>query len=652
MSGILGVWNLDGRPIETSLLSRLAGTLAHRGPDGQGCYVDGSVGLACRIFRVTPESATETQPHVAPSGVALVFDGRLDNRDELLPALSRWPGICASSPDPALALAAYHAFGIDFVNRLLGDFALGLFDPGRRHLVLARDAIGLRPLYYYRAANLFLFASEIKAILAHPQVPTRPNDVALAEFLILGPGAGCAGETTFFDRVCRVVPAHLAIVTADGFVSRRYWDFDPARQIRFGSSEQYTEAFRHHFSLAVQRRLRSSSPVAVSVSGGLDSSAVYCVAETLRRADPGRFPRLQGISSTFEDGTPSDEKAYLSAIERTHGVSIERIPSNPSGLLDDCTAAVWHIEAPLLGAQWNNGHAFLTSVERRGAKVLLTGSWGDQFLFDPAYLMDLVAGGAWGTVARHLQSYGRWCTDVPRTEFVKGFFKSLLIEHAPKRLRSSIRYIRSRRRTSKGPGWYAPAFRNLALHRTRSEEAMAWGAFATAHARSLYREARSDYHVLCMEWNNKVAAMHGLDMAFPFLDRDLISFLMAIPGEVQHQDGVPKAILREAVRDILPDAIANRTWKADFTAFVNDGLVRDYPRLADLLASDAATIRLGYSDSDTLRAGLAHLRGRIQARSAVVGRKFADLIGLELWLRVFFNSAVNRTEDILYARPA
>ena len=388
------------------------------------------------------------------------------------------------------------------------------------------------------------------------------------------------------------------------------------------------------------------------MSGGLDSSAIYSVAETLRRGHPERFPSLHGISCTYEDGTPPDEKAYVAEIERTHGVVIERLPSSPPGLLDDCTAAMWHIEAPFLDAQWNNSHAFLSSVQRRGAKVLLTGTWGDQFLFNQAYLMDLVAAGAWATIASHLRAYGHWCTDVPRREFVKSFCKSLLMHHAPKRLRSSVRYVRSRRRVSRGPGWYAPAFRNLVPYRTRSEEATSWGAFATSHARSLYREARSDYHVLCMEWNNKVAAMHGLEMAFPFLHRDLISFLMAIPGEVLQRNGVPKAILREAVRDVLPDAIADRTWKADFTAFVNEGLVRDYPRLLYLLGPDAVATRFGYSDADALCAELAHLKGRIRGRTNVVSRKLAGLVGLELWLRVFLGGESRGTEDILYARPA
>src|SRR5438105_8176460 len=136
MSAILGIWNLDGKPVERALLARLSATMSHRGLDGEKLWLDGPVGLACQLFRVTPESANEVQPLGDGSGAVLVFNGRLDNRDELLAALKSTPDIDASSPDPAIVLAAYAAFGERFVQQLNGEFALGLFDPRRQRLFL------------------------------------------------------------------------------------------------------------------------------------------------------------------------------------------------------------------------------------------------------------------------------------------------------------------------------------------------------------------------------------------------------------------------------------------------------------------------------------------------------------------------------------
>ncbi len=159
MSGIVGMWNLDGKPVEREVLARMSGTMAHRGLDGEEMWIEGPVGLGCQLLRVTPESEKETQPLVDSSGAVLVFDGRLDNREELLASLRDSHQVSSSSPDPALVLAAYEAFGDRLPERLAGDFALGLFDPNRHQVLLARDAIGIRPLYYYRARNAFLFAS-------------------------------------------------------------------------------------------------------------------------------------------------------------------------------------------------------------------------------------------------------------------------------------------------------------------------------------------------------------------------------------------------------------------------------------------------------------------------------------------------------------
>lgn len=635
MSGILGLWNLDGRPVSRALLADLSGTLAHRGADGDGLWVEGPVGLACRLFRVTPESATETQPLVGPSGAVLVFDGRLDNREQLLDELHAAPGIGADSPDPALVLAAYDAFGERLPERLLGDFALGLFDPRRRALLLARDAIGIRPLYYTtRARETFLFASEVKALLAHPEVPARPDDDVLAGFLLSR--ATDPREKTFFEGISSVPPAHAVTVTPDELRVRRYWDFDPARQIRLGSLPEYAEAFREQLTRAVARRLRSAHPVAISVSGGLDSSSIFCLAQTLGRRSPGHHPPVLGVSYVSPSGSPSDEVAFLREIERDYAVAIERIPIGSPGVVDGAREAVWHVESPFLDGMWNTTHAFLATVRRLGARALLTGHWGDQVLFEYTYLVDLFRALAWREIRAHLRELDRWFGAAETRYFRRRFVVDLVKYHVPPALVPVLRRLRARR----DPPWYSAALRMRARRRATAGTPGPAG-FHSVHARALYEEARSSHHVICLEWDNKAAAMHGLEPAFPFLDRDLLAFLMAIPGDVQTWRGVPKGLLREGLRGVLPDAIRERTWKADFTHLVNDGVALDFERVRQYLKADGMAVRLGYLSADTLGEEFDRLRDRVRGESCETAWDLSDLYGLELWLQLFFGGRDN-----------
>src|SRR5687768_4640017 len=165
MSGIAGVWNLDGRPAEETVVAALAAGIAHRGPDAFGQWIAGPVALACHLLRVTPESAAESQPASNGGANVLVFDGRLDNREELLNAITGVE-LTADSPDSALALAAWRQWGDAFLARLHGDFALAAFDSRTQTLLLARDPVGCRPLYHWTDGRRFVFASEIKGILA------------------------------------------------------------------------------------------------------------------------------------------------------------------------------------------------------------------------------------------------------------------------------------------------------------------------------------------------------------------------------------------------------------------------------------------------------------------------------------------------------
>jgi asparagine synthase (glutamine-hydrolysing) len=605
------------------------------------------MGLACQQMQITPESLGENQPRVHASGVALVFDGRLDNRNELLHDPRIGDAVCLKSADTEFVLAAYHAYGEAFAEKLSGDFALGLFDPVKQRLLLARDAIGIRPLYYCRREGLLLFATEIKALLAHPRVVTRANEDVIADFLV-GSGASTnfAGAT-LFDGICSVPPAHVLLQTANRFQLQRYWDFDPDRKIRFKSFLDYADAFRYHFEQSVQRRLRSTTPVAVSVSGGLDSSAILCMAETLRRKGALQAPALQGISYISSDGGPADERNFLADIEQRYGIDIQKIPMAALGFVEGSKASMWFAEDLLLDRQATFNQMFLGRARGDGARVLLTGHWGDQVLAGTSYLVDLAHTFAWRKVYAHLKEIPRWMTDVDSEySHVRGFLRHLALIHAPEASVPLLRMIRSalgRAPPALDGSWYTEGLKIRANGSGRHADATK-PRFGSLQAESLYDEVRRPYHVQCMEWNNKIGAQHGLEMAFPFLDRELLSFLMAIPGEMHSFGGVSRGLLRQALSGVLPDSIRQRTWKADFTQLCNDGMGLDATDLMDYLSNGCRAAALGYVDEGLVRHELVSVYEQVsRSKDCVVSTKLRKLLGLEIWCRTFLPDVDSQT---------
>jgi len=469
-------------------------------------------------------------------------------------------------------------------------------------------------------------------------VSRRPDDDQLAEFLLGGPARDNQGFT-FFRGVSSVLPGYFVIATPQEFAARRYWDFDATRRTRLGSFQEYAAGFRYHFEQAVRRRLRSAHAVALGVSGGLDSSSNFCVAQALMRRDSYQRSRLLGLSYTFAEGSPPDEQAYLLEIERAYGIAIQRIHTRPMGPLEGSGGEVWHVEAPLLDGEWHNTHMFHQTAHRLGARVLLTGQWGDNMLFDQAYLLDLFHRRAWGTIGTHLKEFRHWMTDVDPKHFRRRFLRDLVRSHVPTVLVPLLRKLHTQ---------FLGRTRHLAWYNTArlkgqlaSQQSVSKRTFNSAHARALYGEARSRYNVLSMEWNNKAASMHGLEIAFPFLDRDLVAFLMGIPGDMQTWKGVPKAILREAMRGVVPDAILDRRRKADFTDLINEGMERDYPQLVHCLLSEGMAVRLGYVRGDVLGQELGRLKDGLKSSDCRAAWSLSGLLGLELWLQVFFGENTN-----------
>ena len=629
MSGIVALFHRDGRPAEPATLEPLVLPIRHRAVDGLKIWCQGSTALAHLHLQATPTSCSELQPSGFPRELAISFDGRLDNREELITKL---PATSARDlqnlSDAACALAAYCEFGEAFAAHLKGDFAIAIADTAQHKLLLARDIMGIRPLYYSETQKTFLAASEIKSILAYPGFQTQPDDDALADLLVAGDPY--EKKRTCFAGVARVLPGHTVVATPEKVRSFQHWDFDTTRQIRCASLEEYAERLRALFEQAVRRRLRSSHPVAVMVSGGLDSSSILCQGELLKNAGTS-VASCMGVSMTFPEGTEANETRYLDAIEPYLQINIRKL--NLSRLdFQDAETTVWNSELPQL--EWDAKSELLRVAGEMGCRVVLDGYYGDQMLGNGNYLVDSARRFRWLELRRDLAEWGHWMAEVDPGIMKQELRLILSRGLVPYPL---VRIVRRATgvRESRHPRWYAQPFRERAFRRY-SVSRQAPRRFSSYYAKTCYDFVNSRMRLNTAENDNKSGAVHTVEKSYPFMDSDLAEFLLAIPGRVVNWKGVPKGLFRESMKGILPEPIRLRKWKADFTALNNDAVEASYAKFKGYLRTESSAVRRGYMDLAAVQSALPIRQGT--RNNALPARQVLAAVALELWLRVFWGS--------------
>ena len=635
MSGIYGLLRLDGQPIAAVTLEAMARALAHRGPDGNAIWLESHVGLGCQVMKVTPESFDTVQPESDDVGTRVVFDGRIDNRDELRSRLH-----VTSNSDTVLLLALYRRYGQNFAAELNGDYVLALYDAKERRLLLARDAVGTRPVYYVRSGAVLAFASEIKALLPALPGPPKPNMQYLAVNLLGGMPPSDAGLTHFQD-VISLQPGHT-LVCEQGKDPRtfQHWDFEVEKGIRFKRDEEYVEAFRELFFNAVKRRIRSKYPVVVSVSGGLDSSSIFCVAHKLLEEDPSLTPRLIGITHSAPEGSSADERNYIAAIERDYKVKIDTVPIEYSGLLAGLERTVRTFEAPWADVQWRNNMRMLERAHSTGARSFLGGQWGDQVMFDAAYLADLARGLRLPTLTQHLRELPGWMGTY-RSWLVKYATRQTMKSLIPEMVRPMIMAYRRRKVTmSRDQRWYTESFRNEGrkhwpVYQPRKRR------FISQSAKVRYQDCSAKYYVQAMEMYTKSGASQGMEFILPFLDRDLLQYLIQIPGEKIAPKGVHRGMLRAAMQGILPVEIASRRTKGSFTSIENETLSRQYEEISKFFASNDLLRKEGYVDGEALKSTLADLPRAVPEYGCRLTWDLSDLLAFDEWMRQFIRPEAN-----------
>ncbi len=621
MSGIFGCWHLDGRPVDTNTfhhcLQRIHPVHVHPSCVWHG----GSVALGYR----SNGDSVGTPPSGA-NPVVCVFDGRLDNRTELIATLDR-AALHPRSADCDIVRASYAAFGDDFVGRIKGDFVCAVFDVAEQRLLVARDRLGVRPLCFTQVGDTLLFATEAKALLAWPGISPAPDDLMIADF-VLQFVARESQNRTFFRDIHSLPPAHVLTATSGGRTVHRYFDFDRRRRVTYRSVEEYVEAFRALFAASVRNRLRDHRPVAVSVSGGLDSSYIFSVAARIRHERAASCPAVLGFNYSGEPGTASYEDDFVRALERSCGLSIRRVPQQ-AGFMEFAADEVWQSESPLVEGLACQRQAMFRHLREAGAGRLLTGQWGDQVLFDADYLADLFWAGKWRVLRQHSQAWG-----LNGRRLARRVGRDFASRYVPSPLLGTARRLRRHADAVWHSSWYTERFRRLLRDRFDDDRLARSGA--TSHTWAVYQQSRRVYHVQCMEWNTRVAARHGLEIAFPYLDCDLLQFLMSIPGEVQSHGGVPRGLMRKAMRGIVPHAIVDRRTKGEFTYLANQSIECDFDNIAEILGPSSLAVSLGYLEGPALSFFLNRWRKEIQrSQNATLTNRVLEWCGLELLLRQF-----------------
>lgn len=588
MSGIAGLYAPE-RDVDGDALDGMLRRIDHRGPDGSGTWTDGSAGLGHQLLCTTPESRHESLPD-ATDGLVVTADARLDNREELLAELD--VGASADSiPDSRLLLAAYDRWGEQCPQHLLGAFAFAVWDESERTLFASRDHMGVKPFYYYHGDALFAFGSEIKALLALDGVPCRLNEARVGDYL----AEALEDETaTFYEGIRRLPPAHTLRVTGSGLTTREYWSLDPTRHVELDSDEAYAERFRELFAEAVRCRLRSAYPVGSTLSGGLDSSSVACTAAEILEAD-----RLHTVSAIFPDVLVCDEWPYIEAVLDHIDVDSHFVRADQTSPLAEFGRVIRHQDEPFYAPNLFVHRALYRTASQHDVRVLLDGLDGDSTVSHGVdYLTDL---GRSGRIRRAV-SEARALAPSRGVSTRDLLFRYVVGPTIPSPLRRLRKHTLEDGETASIPPLVDSEFARTIDLRRRLEDHEPDSPDGLPSARaSHYEDLTSGLVPFALEVSDRAAAEFALEPRYPFFDKRLVEFCLALPPEQKLRQGTTRFVLHEALAETLPEAVYERRGKTSLSANFERNLLQfDRQRLEETLLDPPASLA-GRLDVDALQ---------------------------------------------------
>lgn len=613
MSVQAGIWNFDGRPVDWALIASFSESLKQQGPDGEFTYVDGQIAFLYRPFHTSAESRSENQPYISRRGYIVTWDGRLDNREELIADLAG--EIRAKPADVEIVAASFDQWETACFSRLIGDWAISIWRPHERELLFASDYMAVRHIFYHLKKDGICWATDLTPLVLLSGERFHIDEDYIAGYFAHQPEA----HLTPYRELREVPPGHFTRVRDRKLLAERYWRFNPKSLVRYKTDRDYEEHFRYVFRQAVGQRLRSDSPILAELSGGLDSSSIVCMADNIIANQRTQTPALGTLSYLDLSEPSADDWTYVQLIEQYRnktGIHID------SSLLGSCPAPFTMSDFVPLPGPLNSWSTFeitrATVIRQGGYRVLLSGIGGDEFMGGipnpSAQIADLIVGLRLISLAKQLAAWSL----VKRKPWIQLFFEALA-ELLPASL--SRHFIKE----AKPELWINGAFAKqtkLALRllgpreffgaRLPTTRSCIAGVLLTANR--LAKITTCDYG--------------AAEFAYPYLDRRLIEFVLSIPASQLLRPGERRSLVRRALFGLVPSEVLGRRTKQ----FMAHSQLLSFDRgSCELSAAFAQPLssRFGYIVSDKF---LQEMRGAKNGKTIDIPR-IIRTISLEFWLQ-------------------
>ena len=628
MCGICGKILFDeGQRVDEGTLKAMASTMLHRGPDDDGYYIAGQVGLAHRRLSIIDLNTGKQPISNENNSIWIVFNGEIYNYQELRKILIAKNHTFKTKTDTEVIIHAYEEYGEDVVSHLRGMFAFAIWDERKKSLFLARDRVGIKPLYYYLTAHSLIFASEMKAILADPSVKAEIHYPAIDRFLTY---RYLPGSDTLIKNLVKLNPGHYLVLKNGVTNIKQYWDLDFSRQNSTHNLKYYKEELLDLLKDTLRLHMISDVPVGFLLSGGVDSTALLSLYTEGENRD------LSTFTIGFEGEKFDDERTYASLAAKIFGTRHYEMTIDANSFFEFLPKYVWHMEDPVCEPPAIALY-YISKLAKEHVKVLISGEGGDEAFAGYQTYRNLI----WLERFKHLTG--------PFDKGIATLFNKLSPFPFLERLNKYAslmpfplqEYYYSR--TATPFSFFNAGFKEAYTTRLRG---LTDKGYSTRPSMDLFQNVQSQDNLSQMlyvdtkTWlpddllikADRITMANSIELRVPLLDHKVLEFAAGIPSGLKVRGVTTKYLLKETFKDRIPQEIIKRKktgFPVPFTSWLKNEL-KDY--VSDILL-DGRTLQRGYFEKSVIEKMLIE-----NQKSSAYSSEIFSLIVLELWHRTFIDS--------------